>query len=156
MSGIFSEERADQVSGGVFIIGLAFLFMTGAWWPGILFVIGFSNLARGMAEGREWYSIQGALWMIGLGLLFSVGFSLPLLLIIIGLSTLFGYRYRPPFAGGSTRTDTVEGRAYRLEESKPKRKLKNADGLTYYDNEYEAELAYEEKMDILFDEEDDF
>lgn len=155
MSGTFSKERADQVAGGVFIIGLAIMFMTGMWWPGMLFVIGFSNLARGMAEGREWYSIQGALWMIGLGVVFTVGFSLPLLLILIGLSTLFGYRFRPPFMDSSSRTDTVEGRAYRLDERKPKRKVKNASGLEYYDNEFEAELAMEEEF-MLLEDDDNF
>ena len=45
-----SKARADQVSGGVFLIGLALLFMTGYWWPGILFVIGASTMARGVGR----------------------------------------------------------------------------------------------------------
>lgn len=85
-----SKARADQVSGGVFLIGLALLFMTGYWWPGILFVIGASTMARGVAEGRDWYSVPGGLWMIGLGLVFAFGFNWPLLLILIGVSMLFG------------------------------------------------------------------
>lgn len=64
--------------------------MTGFWWPGLLFVIGASVMARGVAEGRDWYSVPGGLWMIGLGLVFAFGFSWPLLLILIGVSMLFG------------------------------------------------------------------
>lgn len=85
-----TKARADQVSGGVFLIGLALLFMTGYWWPGVLFVIGASSMARGVAEGRDWYSVPGGLWMIGLGLVFAFGFSWPLLLILVGVSMLFG------------------------------------------------------------------
>lgn len=96
MDNLVPEERVDQVAGGVFLIGLAALFMTGYWWPGIMFVIGASSLARGLAEGRAWYSVQGALWTIGIGLLFAVGFSLPLLLILIGISMLLGYTFKPP------------------------------------------------------------
>ena len=90
------KERVDQLAGGVFFVGLGVLFLTGYWWPGILFVIAATSLARGMAEGRAWYSVQGALWMIGIGLVFAWGFSLPLLLILIGLSMLLGYAFRPP------------------------------------------------------------
>lgn len=85
-----NKKRSDQVAGGVFLIGLALLFYFGYWWPGILFVIGASSMARGVAEGRDWYSVPGGLWMIGLGLVFAFGFSLPMLLILIGVSMLFG------------------------------------------------------------------
>jgi hypothetical protein len=91
---MIDKTRADQVSGGVFLIGLALLFITGYWWPGILFLIGASSMARGVAEGRDWYSIPGGLWMIGLGLVFAFGFSWPLLLILIGVSMIFGQSWR--------------------------------------------------------------
>jgi hypothetical protein len=87
---MYSKERADQVAGGVFLIGLAVLFLTGFWWPGIMFVIGLSAIARGVAEGQDWYNVPGGLSMIGIGLLFWFGFSWPLLLIFIGVSMLFG------------------------------------------------------------------
>ncbi len=88
------KQRADQISGGVFLIGLAIMFMTRFWWPGILFVIGASSMARGIAEGRDWYSVPGGIWMIGLGLVFLFGFSLPMLLILIGVSMLLGQSWR--------------------------------------------------------------
>ena len=88
------KTRADQVSGGVFLIGLALIFMTHFFWPGILFVIGASALARGIVEGQEWYTVTGGLWMIGLGIVFYFGFSLPLLLILLGISPLLGIGYK--------------------------------------------------------------
>lgn len=127
-----TKERADRISGGVFLIGLAILFLPNGipFWPGILFVIGASQIAQGMAEGREWYSMQGALWMIGLGFLFWFGFSLPLLLILIGGSMLLGYHYRPPFMDGEDDPDEPF-----IVDEKPKRKAKRSaeDGLEYYE-----------------------
>lgn len=91
-----SKARADQISGGVFFIGLGLIFFTHVeFWPWILFVIGASSIARGMAEGRAWYSVSGGLFFLGLGLVFLFGFSLPLLLIICGITMLFGYSFRP-------------------------------------------------------------
>ncbi len=84
----------DRVGTGVFLIGLAVLFMTGFWWPGILLVIGATSIARGVAAGRDWYSVPSGLWMIGLGLLFTIGFRWELLLIFVGVSMLLGYSYK--------------------------------------------------------------
>jgi hypothetical protein len=90
-----SKQRADQISGGVFLIGLGLIFFTHvSFWPWILFVIGASSMARGMAEGRAWYSVSGGIWLIGLGIVFLFGFSLPLLLILVGVTMLFGYSYQ--------------------------------------------------------------
>jgi len=89
-----SKQRADQIAGGVFLVGLGLLFANVLpFWPGILFVLGASSIARGMAEGQAWYSVSGGLWLIGLGLVFLAGFSWPWLLILIGVSMLFGYNW---------------------------------------------------------------
>jgi hypothetical protein len=37
------RKRASSISGGIFLIGLGVLFLTGWWWPGILVVIGLSG-----------------------------------------------------------------------------------------------------------------
>ena len=90
-----SKERAEQIAGGVFIIGLGLLFMTGiSFWPGILFVIGASSIARGVAQGENWYNIPGGVWMIGLGLLFLFNFQWPVILILVGVSMLFGWSWQ--------------------------------------------------------------
>jgi hypothetical protein len=150
MSSRVPKERADQISGGVFLIGLAILFLPNGigFWPGILFVIGASSLARGMAEGQAWYSVQGALWMFGIGFLFLFGFNLAILLIIMGLTMLFGWRFRPPFledeedAGPAKRGDFVLDHA-----DKPKRTVITEDGLAYdtdYPDEYLMEVEDED------------
>lgn len=89
---MMTKQRADQIAGGVFLIGLGLLFTNAiSFWPGILFVIGAANIARGMAEGRAWYNIPGGVWMIGLGFLFLFHFSWPVILILVGVSMLLGY-----------------------------------------------------------------
>lgn len=102
---MYSKSYADRVSGAVFLIGLGVLFtplgnLVDGIWPGILFVIGASSLARGMAEGLPWYNVSGGLWMIGLGLVFLWGFSLPILLILLGLTMLVGYSFKSDAFGG--------------------------------------------------------
>ena len=87
------KHQGDRIAGAVFLIGLGVLFLTGYWWPGILFVIGASAMARGVSEGQAWYNVPGGLWMIGLGLVFAFGFSWPLMLILIGVSMLFGKQW---------------------------------------------------------------
>jgi hypothetical protein len=118
---MYSKERADQAAGGVFLIGLAILFMTGFWWPGIMFVIGASAIARGVAEGQDWYNVPGGLSMIGLGLLFWQGFSWPLLLIFIGASMLLGKSWHN----------------WQKSDGKPKREDKPKNDEPYYIDENE-------------------
>ena len=89
-------ERANQISGAVFLIGLGVLFATGFWFPGILLVIGATMLVQGLADGRGWYSLQGAAWMIGLGIWFATGASVAMLFILLGISVLIGALVRPP------------------------------------------------------------
>jgi hypothetical protein len=90
-----TKERADQIAGGVFLVGLGLLFTDVIdFWPGILFVIGAANIARGMAQGRAWYNVSGGLGIIAIGLIFLFNFSWPLLLILIGIFMLFGHNVK--------------------------------------------------------------
>ncbi len=126
---MYSKSYADRVSGAAFLIGLGVLFtplgnLVGGFWPGILFVIGASSLARGMAEGLPWYNVSGGLWMIGLGLVFLWGFSLPILLILVGLTMLVGYSFKPnAFGGRKTKDDefyTEKAKHDEFYDEKPK------------------------------------
>ena len=90
-----SQERGNQVGGGIFMVGLGLLFLTRFWWPGIMFVIGASILGRTIAEGRPWQSATSAFIMIGIGVIFwlpglSIGALWPIILIGMGLAMLFG------------------------------------------------------------------
>src|SRR5262245_830026 len=95
----FTENRANEVSGAVWLIGIGILLYTRYWWPGILFVIGAGSIAWGLAAGRGWYAFQGAVWTIGLGLVFALGMHVGTILILVGISALVGALVKPPFVG---------------------------------------------------------
>ncbi len=41
------------IGGGLFLIGLAALAITGWWWPGILILVGISSLVGSLASGQS-------------------------------------------------------------------------------------------------------
>jgi len=45
-------ERAKAVGGGVLLLGLAVLFLTDWWWPGIMLVLGIAFAAERLMDGR--------------------------------------------------------------------------------------------------------
>ncbi|MBC7809971.1 MAG: hypothetical protein H7175_02430 [Burkholderiales bacterium] len=112
-----TRKRADQIAGGVFLIGLAVLFMSGDFFPGILIVIGLSALSKEAALGKRWQS-SGALGLVGVGLVFAFGFSLPLLLIGIGVAMLMGFQGWNHWSCGS---DNHDGDGKGKNDFKPKR-----------------------------------
>ncbi len=106
-----SENRANEIFGGTFLIGLAVLFLINWWWPGIMYVIGISMIVRAVAQGRSWMSERGGLVVLGIGVIFTVidGLKIftfnwwPLILILLGVYLLFGNRWRG--GGGSSGSD---------------------------------------------------
>ena len=84
-----SRQDARRVGLAVLLIGLGWLFLTGYWWPGLLFVIGFTMIAQGIAEGRGSSDLRTGLLLIAIGTVFAFGVKLWLLLILAGLALLF-------------------------------------------------------------------
>ncbi len=93
------KKRARRVGLGVFFIGLAVLFvLETAWWPGILFVLAFSMIARTLAAGKRVRLGSPAFWLILIGIIFgtdllgsifgSFGNIVPWILIGLGLFLL--------------------------------------------------------------------
>lgn len=89
----------DQTFAGVFLIGLAVLFLTGYWWPGILFVIGIAMIVRTIREGGTWQDDRSALGLLVIGGIFAAldlfgdlnlsGAFWPIILIALGVYLLF-------------------------------------------------------------------
>jgi hypothetical protein len=94
------NERSNQIFGGVFLIGLAILFITNWWWPGIMYVSGIAMIARSVTQGKAWTEERAGLIVLAVGVVFTLTdvlriFSFnwwPLLLIGVGLYLLFGNR----------------------------------------------------------------
>jgi hypothetical protein len=102
-----SQDRASQVSGGVFLMGLALLFYTGDWWPWILFVIAASSLAQGLVQGRLWYTLQSEIWLIGIGVWAFFHFSIWVLLAVLGASMIVSAFIRPPMFASKPQVDNT-------------------------------------------------
>lgn len=94
-----SNERAGQLTGGIWLIGLGLLFATGWWWPGIMFVIGVASIAQGLAEGRGWSAFQGGLWCIAIGVWALYHFNLALFFVALGVSMILLTLVRRPGLG---------------------------------------------------------
>jgi hypothetical protein len=45
-------KQASAISGGIFLISLGVLIITGWWWPGILIAIGLAGGAEQIFRGR--------------------------------------------------------------------------------------------------------
>ena len=91
-----NRRRADEISSGVFLIGLGICFYYG-FWPWILFVVGIVGIVEGLVAGRGWYAFQGATWTLGLGLWAMMHFSVAGLFVMLGASAIVGAIVKPPF-----------------------------------------------------------
>jgi hypothetical protein len=82
------------IMGGIWLIGIAVLAVTGWWWPGIMVLVGISALVGGLQSGGSWEQrlggIQGAIWTFGIAVLAVTGWWWPGIMVLVGLSAIFG------------------------------------------------------------------
>lgn len=63
-----NANASNGVSGGIMLIGLGMLLLTGWWWPGIMLVLGLSAGARLFLEGQTTQALATMLLFIGIPL----------------------------------------------------------------------------------------
>ena len=51
------KRMGDAISGGIFLICLGILLVTGWWWPGIMLALGLSSGAGLIFRGKIWQGI---------------------------------------------------------------------------------------------------
>ena len=91
------QRRASAIISATWLFGLAALFATGYWWPGVMFLIGATSIIEGFVRGQGWYALQAGLWAIGIGVWAAFDFSLVVLFVVLGCSVLLGAFVRPPW-----------------------------------------------------------
>ena len=91
-----SNERAGQITGGVWMIGLGILVYTGIWWPGVMFLIGAAAIVQGLVKGRGWYAFQSGIWAIAIGVWAIYHFNIALFFVALGVSMVVMALVRPP------------------------------------------------------------
>ena len=91
--GGFSVEWGG-IMGGIWLIGIAVLAVTGWWWPGIMVLVSISALVGGLQSGgswqQRWGGIQGAIWMFGIAVIAIFNWWWPGIMVLVGLSAIFG------------------------------------------------------------------
>lgn len=93
---MLTQERANMLVGGVFLIGMAALFYTNYWWPGIMFVIGAAAILRGLLQGQGWYAFHGGFWIIAVGVWALFRFNPWIVLATVGVNMILLALFRPP------------------------------------------------------------
>jgi Double zinc ribbon len=74
----------------VFLIGLVALLASHTIWPGILLLLGLTNLVHQAARGRPDHGVRALFWLGGLTLLFATGTFWPGILILFFISMALG------------------------------------------------------------------
>lgn len=62
---ITSKKKADSYSTALFLIGLATLIFTDAWWPGIMLIVGLPLALRQYLLGRTYDMMISLLVFVG-------------------------------------------------------------------------------------------
>lgn len=63
-----NNKNRTGIAGGVFLIGLGFLALTGTWWPGILIVIGLAACADRMFVGNYLQGLLALAFFVGVSI----------------------------------------------------------------------------------------
>jgi ribosomal protein L40E len=84
------QGLGNDPGGVVFLIGLVALLASHTIWPGILLLLGLTNLVHQAARGRPDHGVRGLIWLGGLTLLFATGTFWPGILILFFISMAMG------------------------------------------------------------------
>jgi hypothetical protein len=90
------KRTASGISGGIFLIGLGVLLITGWWWPGIMLVIGLSGGAELIFRGQIARGIGTIAFFSAIPIVIAIVQSTdiswtvvgPFVLIVLGVITL--------------------------------------------------------------------
>ena len=85
---IMSKKKAHALASAFFLIGLAILFYTGKWWPGIMLVVGLPLALRQYLLGKL-YDMTISL-IVFLGVFITVQFDIQWNILLPVLFTLGG------------------------------------------------------------------
>jgi hypothetical protein len=86
---IISEKKASHITGGIFLILLAFLSITNTWWPGILLVLAIIVGLRQLFRGKYYDVLLSMVIFGGLFIIFQLKIKMavlvPVLLVVAGI-----------------------------------------------------------------------
>jgi hypothetical protein len=87
---VMSKKKASAVSNGIFLISLAILIVTDAWWPGIIIAVWATVASRQYLSGRYYYAVISSIVLLGLVVVSYVKFDFDILApVILAVAGLF-------------------------------------------------------------------
>ncbi len=99
---LLSSNKSKAITGALFLVGLAILAFTGAWWPGIMLVIGIPLALRQFFLAK--YYDMGISLIVFIGVFIVSSFSiseryfLPVLFIVGAIYIFFREYFQPTLA----------------------------------------------------------
>jgi len=78
------RHRTNQISTGIWLVGIGVLLAVRQFWPGVLFLAGTVFLVRAAHAPEPRHAGRVGLLLILLGIWSIMRFSLPFLLIVVG------------------------------------------------------------------------
>ena len=84
------QRMAGAISGGIFLISLGVLIITGWWWPGIMVALGLSSGAALIFRGKIWQGIGSLVFFCGIAVVVEIVRSTDISGVIVGAFILIG------------------------------------------------------------------
>ena len=84
------QRMASAISGGIFLISLGVLLVTGWWWPGIMVALGLSSGAALIFRGKTWQGIGSLAFFCGIAVFVEIVRSTDISGVMIGAFILIG------------------------------------------------------------------
>jgi hypothetical protein len=84
------KRLAGGISGGIFLISLGVLLVTGWWWPGIMVAIGLASGASLIFRGKIWQGIGSLVFFCGIAVAVEVVRATDISGVVIGAFILIG------------------------------------------------------------------
>ena len=84
------QRMAGVISGGIFLISLGVLLVTGWWWPGIMVALGLSSGAALIFRGKTWQGIFSLAFFCGIAVVVEIVRSTDISGVVVGAFFLIG------------------------------------------------------------------
>jgi hypothetical protein len=84
------KRMAGALSGGIFLISLGILLVTGWWWPGIMVALGLSSGAALIFRGKTWQGVGTLAFFCGIAVLVEIARRTDIDGLVVGAMILIG------------------------------------------------------------------
>ena len=84
------KRMAGAISGGIFLVSLGVLIITGWWWPGIMVALGLSSGAALIFRGKIWRGIGTLVFFCGIAVAVELIRTTDISGVVIGAFILIG------------------------------------------------------------------